>query len=148
MTGKYFFLENHLESALIFHFANGKKLIYCDPRGFGVFYLQPIDTFRSIPPYKEIGPDLIQEEITPEYLISRFKSLKMPIKSVLLEQKIMSGIGNIYASEILFACRINPSKPANKISSEEIEKILYHAKIILQKSIELGGTSVVDFISP
>ena len=83
-----------------------------------------------------------------KYLFAHYQKRKIPIKIALLEQNIISGIGNIYASEILFVCRINPSKPANKISSEEIEKILYHAKIILQKSIELGGTSVVDFISP
>lgn len=148
MTGKYFFSENHLKSALVFHFANGKKLIYCDPRGFGVFYLQPLESFHSLHPYKEIGPDLIQDEVSVDYLTSRFQKLKIPIKSALLDQKIVSGIGNIYASEILFACRINPLKPTNKISSAEIEKILYHTKKILQKSIELGGTSVVDFISP
>ena len=148
MTGKYFFQENKHEVALIFSFANGKKLFYCDPRGFGVFYLQPLDTFRSLLPYREIGPDLIQEEITPEYLISRFQKLRIPIKSALLEQKIMSGIGNIYASEILFFCKINPLKPTNKISREEISKILHYSKTILQKAIELGGTSVVDFVSP
>jgi formamidopyrimidine-DNA glycosylase len=148
MTGKYFFQENNHEVALIFSFVNGKKLFYCDPRGFGVFYLQPLDTFRSLLPYREIGPDLIQEEITPEYLISRFQKLRIPIKSSLLEQKIMSGIGNIYASEILFFCKINPLKPTNKISREEIKKILHHSKIILRKAIELGGTSVVDFVSP
>src|SRR4051794_21655067 len=108
MTGKYFFEKNSQEIALTFSFTNGKKLIYCDPRGFGVFYLQQLDTFRSLLPYKGIGPDLIQEEITPEYLLSRFQKLRIPIKSALLEQGIMSGIGNIYASEILFFCKISP----------------------------------------
>src|SRR5271155_3697732 len=108
MTGKYFFTENEHEIALIFHFTNGKKLIYCDPRGFGVFYCQRLSGFRSLLPYQGIGPDLIQEKVTTEYLISRFQSLKIPIKSTLLEQKIMSGIGNIYASEILFVSKISP----------------------------------------
>ena len=148
MTGKYFFTENKHDISLVFHFSNGKKLIYCDPRGFGVFYLQPLNNFRSQLPYREIGPDLIQDKITPEYLFSRFQSLRMPIKSALLEQKIMSGIGNIYASEILFAGQINPLKPTNKISREEIEKILRYSKIILQKAIDSHGTSVVDFVSP
>ncbi|CAH1756660.1 19192_t:CDS:2 [Entrophospora sp. SA101] len=109
---------------------------------------QPLDTFRSRSPYQEIGPDLIQEEISVEYLLSRFQKLRIPIKSALLEQKIMSGIGNIYASEILFFCKISPLKPTNKITRAEIENIIYHSKKILQKSIELGGTSVVDFVSP
>jgi len=148
MTGKYFFEKNSQEIALIFSFANGKQLIYCDPRGFGVFHLQSLDTFKSSLPYLGIGPDLIQEEITPEYLFSRFQKLRIPIKSALLEQKIMSGIGNIYASEILFFCKISPFKPTNKIAREEIEQIIFHSKRILQKSIDLHGTSVVDFVSP
>lgn len=60
----------------------------------------------------------------------------------------MSGIGNIYASEILFASRINPLKPTNKISPEEIEKIIQNSKVILQKAVDMHGTSVVDFVSP
>lgn len=148
MTGKYFFEQNSQEIALIFSFANGKKLLYCDPRGFGVFHLQPVNNFKSLLPYHGIGPDLIQEEITPEYLLSRFQKLRIPIKSALLEQKILSGIGNIYASEILFFCKISPFKPTNKITREEIESIIYHSKRILQKSIDMHGTSVVDFVSP
>lgn len=148
MTGKYFFVENNHAPSLIFHFANGKKLIYCDPRGFGVFYLQSLDNYRSLHPYKEIGPDLIQEEVTVDYLFSKFQKSKLPIKSTLLEQKIMSGIGNIYASEVLFVCKISPFKPTNKISQEEVEKIIHHSKIMLQRAIDLGGTSVVDFVSP
>ncbi|MEG7979086.1 MAG: DNA-formamidopyrimidine glycosylase [Mollicutes bacterium UO1] len=148
MTGKYFFEENSQEVALIFSFANGKKLIYCDPRGFGVFYLQPLDAFKSSLPYLGVGPDLIQEEITPEYLFARFQKLRIPIKAALLEQKIMSGIGNIYASEILFFCKISPLKPTNKISQEEIKQIIFYSKRILQKSIDMHGTSVVDFVSP
>src|SRR5205823_4990204 len=99
-------------------------------------------------PYKGIGFDLLQDHITPQHLLSCFKKLRIPIKSTLLEQKIMSGIGNIYASEILFSCKISPLKPTNKVSQEEIEKILSHAKIILQKAIDMRGTSVVDFVSP
>jgi formamidopyrimidine-DNA glycosylase len=149
MTGKYFFEKNNTHDiSLVFSFANGKKLFYCDPRGFGVFYLQDISSFRSRLPYKGIGPDLIQEAVTTEYLISCFQTLKIPIKSALLEQKIMSGIGNIYASEILFKCKISPLKPANKVSQEEVERIIQSSKIILQKAIDMHGTSVVDFVSP
>jgi formamidopyrimidine-DNA glycosylase len=148
MTGKYFFEENSHSPSLIFHFTNGKKIIYCDPRGFGVFYLQSLDNYRSLHPYKEIGPDLIQEEVDVEYLFSKFQKSRLPIKSTLLEQKIMSGIGNIYASEVLFVCKINPFKPTNKISLEETKQIIHHSKKMLQRAIDLGGTSVVDFVSP
>ena len=136
MTGKYFFEKNSQEIALIFFFANGKKLIYCDPRGFGVFHLQPSDTFKSLLPYREIGPDLIQEQVTPEYLFSRFQSLRMPIKSALLEQKIMSGIGNIYASEILFDTKIYPLKKTNQLTESEVKDIIFSAQTILKEALK------------
>lgn len=155
MTGKYFFdevpvnlLAEKRSIGLIIYLSSGKKLIYCDARCFGAFYLQPRDAFRVSVPYKNLGPDALQEEISVDYLKNCFQTLKIPIKVALLEQKIISGIGNIYASEILFMAKINPLKPTNKLSREEIEKVLYHTKVILQKALELGGTSVVDFISP
>jgi formamidopyrimidine-DNA glycosylase len=148
MTGKFFFSENEHKPCLIFNFSNGKKLIYCDPRGFGVFYLKRLEDFYNQKPYLDIGPDIIQDTISKNYLVSVFSKLKLPIKSVLLEQKIMSGIGNIYASEILFACKIDPLRQTKEIKVEEIENIIKQSKFILQKSIEMGGTSIVDFISP
>src|SRR5436305_988694 len=149
MTGKFFFVENKKQEAnIIFHFLNGKKLFFCDPRGFGVFYLQKIDSFHNLTPFKRIGPDIIQEKIDPSYLYFFFKKLKITVKEALLEQKIMSGIGNIYASEILFACKINPLRLTNEINYKEIEKIIFFSRNILEESIKLGGTSIIDFISP
>lgn len=158
MTGKFFLISNikddeRLEiikknALLTFTFANEQQLVYCDSRKFGQFYLQDINNFFLLMPYKNIGPDVIQDEIKVDYLLSRFQTLRSPIKKVLLEQKIMSGIGNIYASEILFFAKINPFKPAKQITREEIEHIIHYARIILLDAINHGGSSVSDFISP
>jgi formamidopyrimidine-DNA glycosylase len=163
MSGKYFFAEVFNEGehdiSLIFRFkkennqisnnegVTEKKLIYCDSRRFSVFYLQPRETFYSLLPYKSIGPDIIQEKITPD-LIARFKNLRIPIKAALLDQKIVSGIGNIYATEILFVAQIHPEKITKTLAPAEIEKILQITQDILHEAIEMGGTSEFDFINP
>jgi len=146
MSGKYFFSERKF--SLSINFSNGKKLFYCDQRGFGVFYLQKKELFKSLSPYNKIGPDFIKEDIKLSYLFSSLKKINVPIKTALLEQKIVSGIGNIYASEILFECKINPFRKTRDITIKEVEKIIFYSKKILKKSIEMNGTSIFDFISP
>ena len=70
---------------------------------------------------------------------------KKDIKSFLLDQKFVSGIGNIYASEILFLCKINPQKKAQKLTKTECKKIIYFSKLVLKKAIKYGGSSIRDF---
>ncbi|CAH1766122.1 23546_t:CDS:1 [Entrophospora sp. SA101] len=154
MTGKYFLEEKllspHHKRAvyLTFHLSNQQKLIYSDLRGFGIFHLQPLTAYQKLEPYKKIGKDLLNEEIDPAYLFEYYQKDKSPIKITLLEQDIISGIGNIYASEILFAAKIHPLKITQTLTFQEVERILNFTKAILQKATELGGTSVVDFVNP
>lgn len=151
MTGKYFVDENLLkqeQKKLIFYFDDGKKLIYCDSRGFGNFRLQPLDSYQKLNPYKGIGLDLLNEQIDVKYLFNLYQKRKVSIKVVLLEQDIISGIGNIYASEILFAAKIHPLRKACELSYEEVQTIVELAKSILSDALLLGGTSAFDFINP
>jgi formamidopyrimidine-DNA glycosylase len=74
-----------------------------------------------------------------------FKNKKKDIKSFLLDQKFVSGIGNIYASEILFLCKINPKKEALKLTKKEVKKIISHSRTVLNKAIKKGGSSIRDF---
>src|SRR5277367_1438665 len=119
MTGKYF-LEAKLMNAeqknslsLIFHLSNQKKLFYCDPRRFGSFRLQTVADYQQLSPYRNIGLDLLNEPVSSQHLFDCYKKRKVAIKVVLLEQDIISGIGNIYASEVLFRAQIHPLKKAN-----------------------------------
>jgi len=73
------------------------------------------------------------------------KDKKKDIKSFLLDQKFVSGIGNIYASEILFLCKINPKKKARNLNQAECRKIIYYSKLVLKKAIRFGGSSIRDF---
>ncbi len=73
------------------------------------------------------------------------KIKKKNIKSFLLDQKFVSGIGNIYASEILFLCKIEPLKEAKNLTKNECKKIVYYSKLVLKKAIKKGGSSIRDF---
>ena len=154
MTGKYFVEENLLTSeqkelvGLIFHFGNGQKLIYCDARRFGNFRLQKLADYQQLKPYKTIGTDLLNEPVDTEYLFAYYQKRKIPIKTALLEQDIISGIGNIYASEILFDTKIHPLKRTHQLTYLEVEKIITSAQNILKEALKLGGTSAFDFINP
>jgi len=154
MTGKYFVEESLLtpgqkESiSLIFHFGNGQKLIYCDARRFGNFRLQTLADYQQLKPYKDIGIDLLDESVDTKHLFTHYQKRKIPIKIALLEQDIISGIGNIYASEILFATNIHPLKKTHELTYSEIEKIISSAQSILKEALKLGGTSAFDFINP
>ena len=154
MTGKYFVeeslltLEQKESISLIFFLSNGKKLIYCDARRFGNFRLQPLVDYRQLKPYKDIGVDLLNEPVDTQYLFTQYQKRKVPIKIALLEQNIISGIGNIYASEILFTTKIHPLKKTHELTYLEIEKIVSAAQSILKEALKLGGTSAFDFINP
>src|SRR3954452_19427987 len=155
MSGKFFFDEVPAELlaesravGIIFHLTNGKKLIFCDTRGFGAFHLQVLDNYKNLSPYKDIGPDLVNDEIDIDKLFSRCQKIKIPIKMLLLDQKFVAGIGNIYASEVLFAAKIHPLTITKELTKEQIKKIIELSQSILKRAIELSGTSIVDFITP
>ncbi|CAI2167576.1 8017_t:CDS:2 [Funneliformis geosporum] len=154
MTGKYFVEENLLTPeqkgsiSLIFHLGNGKKIIYCDARRFGNFRLQNLSDYQQLKPYKNIGIDLLNEPVNINYLFTCYQKRKVPIKIALLEQDIISGIGNIYASEILFVTHIHPLRKTHELTYLEVEKIISAAQLILKEALKLGGTSAFDFINP
>lgn len=154
MTGKYFIEEKLMNTeqkealGLTFYLSNQKKLFYCDPRRFGSFRLQSIAEYRQLSPYKNIGLDLLNETVNSQYLFECFQKRKVAIKTVLLEQDIISGIGNIYASEILFRTQTHPLKKTNELTYSEVEKIVSEARIVLKEALKEKGTSAFDFINP
>jgi len=131
--------HNHIE--IIF---DKFKLVYNDPRRFGFFQL-----FESYSLLKkklsQLGPEPFDKKFNFKYISIYFKRKKKNIKNFLLDQKFVSGIGNIYASEILFLCKINPFKKANKMNSNQCKKIVKNSRIILLEAINYGGSSIRDF---
>ena len=131
--------HNHVEIWL-----KNLKIIYNDPRRFGFFrYIKNEQELKK--KFEHLGPEPFFKEFNLKYLMNYFKDKKKDIKSFLLDQKFVSGIGNIYASEILFLCKINPKKEAFKLTKKEGKKIISFSKIVLNKAIKKGGSSIRDF---
>ena len=131
--------HNHVEIQF-----NDMSVIYNDPRRFGFFRF--IDNPKELKKrFNHLGPEPFFLGFDLKYLLNFFINKKKDIKSFLLDQKFVSGIGNIYASEILFLCKINPKTYAMKLSKNDCKKIIYYSKSVLKKAIEKGGSSIRDF---
>ena len=122
------------------------KLIYNDPRRFGYFkILKNKYDFENY--FKRIGPEALDKGFNLIYLKNKIKNRNKSIKNLLLDQKIVSGIGNIYANEILYKSQILPMKSVRKLSTMELMKIVKFSRIILKNAIKFGGSSIRDFKS-
>ena len=131
--------HNHIE----IHF-DRLKIIYNDPRRFGFFKLvKNKNELSKI--FKNFGPEPFSKAFNFKYIRNYLKNKNKNIKNFLIDQKFVSGIGNIYASEILYLCKIKPLKKGKKISIEDSKKIVYFSKYVLKKSIQKGGSTIRDF---
>ena len=131
--------HNHVE--IIFE---NFKIIYNDPRRFGFFQIyDDLNVLKK--KLSQLGPEPFDSNFDLQYVRSFFKNKKKNIKCFLLDQKFVSGIGNIYASEILFLSKINPDKKAYLLKKKECQKIIINSKKILLYAIKMGGSSIRDF---
>jgi formamidopyrimidine-DNA glycosylase len=120
------------------------KVIYNDPRRFGFFQL--IENRNALKQrFKHLGPEPFDKKFNLNYLLGFFKYKNRDIKSFLLDQRFVSGIGNIYASEILFSSKIDPFKKAKLLTKNECKKIILNSKKILYRAIIKGGSSIRNF---
>ena len=131
--------HNHIE-----FFFDDIKLIYNDPRRFGFFlFIKDKENLKNV--FKNYGPEPFDKKFNLDYLVNFLKGKKKDIKGFLLDQKFVSGIGNIYASEILYSSKINPLTPAKKLKKSQLRNIIKSSKEILYKAIKEGGSSIRDF---
>ena len=93
----------------------------------------------------KLGPEPFQSEFNLSYIYSFLKGKTKNIKNFLLDQNFVSGIGNIYASEILFLCKIKPDKKVSLLNKEDCKKIIFNSKKVLLNAIKKGGSSIRDF---
>ena len=118
-----------------------------DVRKFGKMYLINKDIVNDCKPLNELGLEYYDKNLTKEYLYDSIHNKRLPIKTVLLDQSIIAGIGNIYDDEILFMSGIDPLRKACDVSLEECQLIIDNTKIVLEKAIKLGGTTIKSFTS-
>ena len=131
--------HNHVE----FFFKN-MKLIYNDPRRFGYFqFLNNLDGVKK--KFINFGPEPFNKKFNSKYLINFFKKKDKNIKNFLLDQNFVSGIGNIYASEILYLSKISPLNSAKILNETQCKKIVLSSKKVLKTAILKGGSTIRDF---
>ncbi len=122
---------------------DGTCFTFEDPRRFGMFYLASNDWDQERP-FSVMGPEPM-EDWTAEDFYKRTRNKTAPIKSVLLDQKYVAGLGNIYVCEALFLAAIHPKRQAKKITKSDAEKIVSCCKTVLEKAIKAGGSSLKDY---
>lgn len=151
MEGKYFFKNKNdkinKHEHVIFNLDNNQELRYMDTRKFGKMYLIKKEDINNTGPLKDLGLEPWNDNLTSEYLLNKYKNKRLPIKTVLLDQSIIVGIGNIYADEILFLTKINPLKKCNLLNKEECERIIKYTKEVLENAIKMGGSTIRTYSS-
>ena len=151
MEGKFLFrkksdpIEKHEHVELIF--SDNTSFRYHDTRKFGKMYLIPIEDTYKVKPLSLLGLEYNDSNLTKEYLYEKIHNKSLPIKTVLLDQSIITGIGNIYDDEVLFLSGINPNRKAKDVTIEECDKIIKNTYEVLEKAIKLGGTTIKSFTS-
>lgn len=124
---------------------NGARITFNDPRRFGAMDLFATDTGESHTFLASIGPEPLGNSFDEEYLIDTLSGRHTPMKSALLDQKIVAGLGNIYVCEALFRSKIHPTRPARRVSNERISSLVPVIRDVLSEAIEAGGSSLRDF---
>jgi len=130
---------------LSFHLEGGLNLIYQDIRRFGQVLVFPPGT--PPPPLKEVGREPFSRGVTPQWLWAQARGRSRPIKTFLLDSRILAGLGNIYACEILFAAGIHPATPAGGLSADDWGRIRKETRRILRAAIRQGGTTVANYLN-
>ena len=148
MEGKYIELleeDNNTKYArVVFHLDNNHKLCYDDSRSFGRMIINDENNYRNEKELSKLGPEPFDVSDV-SFLISKTKRMNLPIKTALLTQELITGLGNIYVDEVLFASKIHPLTPAKLIKRNEWEKIIEESKRILNAAILAGGSTIKSY---
>lgn len=141
MEGKY--IEGRIShyARVVFTFNDNRILSYDDSRSFGILMLKNKSDYLITPPLSQLGQEPMEiKNIDSLYEI--FQSKKIPIKETILDQHILSGLGNIYADEVLFLSKIHPETPTNLLSKKQVSDIVMNSVITLNKAIKAGGSTI------
>ncbi len=146
MSGRFYMQEDQYEANekhvhFIIYLDNGRKMVFQDPRRFGgIWLLRNPDTIIC-----KLGKEPLNREFCSAYLKSIVKDRRIAIKTLILDQNLISGIGNIYADEALFLARIRPDRTAGSLSDEEAVRLCRAIKRVLRQGIEKRGTTFRDY---
>jgi len=119
-----------------------------DPRRFGFVDLVDTGSLETWPAFAVMGPEPLGPDLTVDHLRAALKGRKPAIKTMLLDQRIVGGLGNIYVCEALFRARIDPRKPAGKVTRPALERLVSAIRAVLEQSIGDGGSTLRDYARP
>jgi formamidopyrimidine-DNA glycosylase len=137
---------------VVFHLADGTALRYADTRRFGYMDLIAGDDLESHALFKRLGIEPLSADLTPAWLAAKLKGRTAPIKPALVDQRLIAGLGNIYACEALFRAGISPLKPAGALATstgkqtKKTEALVAAIKAVLGEAVEAGGSSLRDYV--
>lgn len=147
MSGSLRILSEELPAAKHDHldlvFGNGKVLRYTDPRRFGCWLWTTAPD--SHPLLAHLGPEPLDSAFNSGYLLKKSATKRSAIKSWIMDNRLVVGVGNIYASESLFEAQLHPNKPAQTLSPDDCQRLVLAIKNVLQRAIAQGGTTLRDF---
>jgi formamidopyrimidine-DNA glycosylase len=133
---------------VIFVTDNGAEVRFNDPRRFGLLTITPLADLESHKLFRHLGPDPLEDSFTPEALSAALKGRKTAIKTALLDQRIVVGVGNIYASESLHLAGISPKRTAGTVAGDRARVLVPAIKKVLRQAIAAGGSSLRDHVQP
>jgi formamidopyrimidine-DNA glycosylase len=130
---------------VVFHMENGARITFNDARRFGAMDLAPTDTAEDHWLLRDLGPEPLGNAFNEDYLVARLKGRNTPVKTALLDQRIVAGLGNIYVCEALHRAGISPIRKAGKISAARARTLVPIIRDVLSEAIEAGGSSLRDY---
>jgi formamidopyrimidine-DNA glycosylase len=131
---------------LVLELADGRSLRFVDARRFGQLDVVERAALAAYPPLAALGPDALDEVIDVDALWARAHRSRAPLKIFVLDQRVLAGVGNIYASEALWRARLRPSKRAHKLTRDDARDLAKAIREVLVHALERGGTSLRDFV--
>ena len=146
MSGSFRICDEHDELRKHDHFIlqlDDVQLRYHDPRRFGCILW--LDEYSQSKLIDTLGPEPLSEAFHADYLFNRFKTKNTAIKVAMMDNHIVVGVGNIYATESLFNLGIHPAQPASSLTFQQVEKMVIEIKRILKQAIDLGGSTLRDY---
>ncbi|MGB1236349.1 MAG: bifunctional DNA-formamidopyrimidine glycosylase/DNA-(apurinic or apyrimidinic site) lyase [Planktomarina sp.] len=130
---------------VVFHMEGGTRVTFNDPRRFGAIDMGPTADIEAHPLLAKLGPEPMGNTFNEAHLVTVFTGKNTPVKSALLDQRLVAGLGNIYVCEALFRTGIAPTRKAGKISKARVQSLVPVIRDVLGQAIEAGGSSLKDF---
>ncbi len=146
MTGSFGFAPASHERAVL-ELDDGSRLVYRDVRRFGTWLVLE-DGDAALHLARRNGPEPLGPRFTAEWLAARLAQRRAALKAVLLDQRVVAGLGNIYADEALWRARLNPLRPANGLTPGEVRRLHRAIRAALRKGIERQGSTLRDYAAP